>query len=150
VEALIINDGKILAIHRKNYGQEYWVLPGGGWEENETQEEGVAREVWEETSLKVEVIRPVFSLYVKDDGQKLVYLCKYSRGEPKLGDFNEKKTMTPDGNQLYEPVWVNINELPSIKLYTLEFRDWFLENYKSDLLPDGVFEMKITKDQFRE
>lgn len=139
-----------MAIHRKNHGQEYWVLPGGGWEENETREEGVAREVLEETSLKIEVVRPVFFLYVENDGQKLIFLCKYLGGEPKLGDFNEKRTMTADDNQLYEPVWININKLQSIKLYTLEFRDWFLKNYKNGQLPEGVFEMKITKDQFRE
>lgn len=150
VEALVINDGKILVIHRKNHEEEYWVLPGGGWEENETQEEGVAREVFEETSLKIEAIRPVFFLYVENDGQKLVYLCKYSGGEPKLGDYNEKSTMVFDKSQLYEPVWININKLQNIKLYTLEFRDWFLENFKNGKLPESVFEMKVTKDQFRE
>lgn len=149
VEALIINDGKILTIHRKNHGQEYWVLPGGGWEENETQEEGVAREVLEETSLKVEIIRPVFFLYVENDGQKLVYLCKHLGGEPALGNFNEKRTMASDDDQLYEPAWINISELQNIKLFTLEFRDWFLENYKNGQLPEGVFEMRVTKDKFR-
>lgn len=152
VEALIINEDRILAIHRKNHGEEYWVLPGGGWEENETKEEGVAREVLEETSLKVEVIRPVFFLFVENDGQKLVFLCKYLGGEPVLGNYNEKKIMEilKDASQVYEPQWVPISQLPNIKLYTLEFRDWFLENYKNGQLPEEVFEMKITKDQFRE
>ncbi len=127
-------------------------MPGGGWEENETQEQGVAREVWEETSLKVEVLRPVYFLYIQNDGQKLVYLCKYLGGEPVLGNFNEKKTMeiSKDNSQLYEPQWVPISQLPNIKLYTLEFRDWFLKNYKKGQLPKGVFKMTITKDQFRE
>lgn len=152
VEALIINEEKILTIHRKNHGQEYWVLPGGGWEENESQEEGVAREVWEETSLKVEVLRPVFSLYIQDDGQKLVYLCKYLGGTPVLGNFNEKKVMEilKDNSQVYEPQWVPISQLSNIKLYTLEFRDWFLENYKNGQLPNEVCKVMITKDNFRE
>lgn len=55
-----------------------------------------------------------------------------------------------DGSQVYEPQWVPISQLPNIKLYTLEFRDWFLENYKNGQLPEEVFEIKITKDQFRE
>ena len=80
LEALVINDNKILVIHRINHGQEYYVLPGGGWEENETEEAGVKREVFEETSLDIKVERPVFSLLVENDGQKLVYLCKYLGG----------------------------------------------------------------------
>ncbi len=150
VEALVIDDCKILIVHRVNHGQEYYVLPGGGWEENETEEEGVKREVFEETSLDVEVERPVFSLLVENDGQKLVYLCKYLGGEPKLGDFNEKKTMESDGEQFYEPMWLPIQNLSGKTLYTLEFRDWFLENFKKGNLPEKPFVMKITKDKFRE
>lgn len=150
VEALIINDDKILTIHRKNHGQEYWVLPGGGWEERETAKDSVAREVWEETNLKVAVVKPVFFLYVENDGQKLVYLCKYLGGEPELGNFNEKKKMAEDPEQFYEPCWLPISDLVNYQLYTLEFRDWFLQHYKEGKLPDGCFEMKITPRQFRE
>lgn len=150
VEALIINDDKILVIHRINHGQEYYVLPGGGWEENETKEAGVKREVFEETNLVVEVERPVFSLLVENDGQKLVYLCKYLGGEPKLGDFNEKKTMESDEQQIYEPLWLPIQDLSEKTLYTLEFRNWFLENFKNSNLPEEPFVMKITRDKFRE
>lgn len=150
VEALVINDNKILVIHRINHGQEYYVLPGGGWEENETEEAGVKREVFEETSLDVEVERPVFSLLVENDGQKLVYLCKYLGGEPKLGDFNEKKTMESGEQQTYEPMWLPIQDLPQKTLYTLEFRDWFLENFKDGSLPEKPFIMKIARDTFRE
>ena len=150
LEALVINDNKILVIHRINHGQEYYVLPGGGWEENETEEAGVKREVFEETSLDIKVERPVFSLLVENDGQKLVYLCKYLGGEPKLGDFNEKKTMESDVQQIYEPMWLPIEGLSQKTLYTLEFRDWFLENFKNGNLPEKPFVIKITKDQFRE
>ena len=117
IEALIISDSKILTIHRKNHGQEYWVLPGGRWEENETREEGVVREVFEEVSLKVEVIRPVFFLHVENDGQKFVYLCKHLGGEPKLGNFNEKNTMALDGEQFYEPSWDNFRFTKNKTLY---------------------------------
>ena len=150
LEALVINDNKILVIHRINHGQEYYVLPGGGWEENETEEAGVKREVFEETSLDIKVERPVFSLLVENDGQKLVYLCKYLGGEPKLGDFNEKKTMESDVQQINEPMWLPIEGLSQKTLYTLEFRDWFLENFKNGNLPEKPFVIKITKDQFRE
>ena len=37
VSAIIINDGKILLIHRFRDGKEYWVLPGGGVEQSESK-----------------------------------------------------------------------------------------------------------------
>ncbi|PEF32650.1 NUDIX hydrolase [Bacillus wiedmannii] len=38
-------------------GGEYWSLPAGAIEPGETPEEAVIREVWEETGLKVQVIK---------------------------------------------------------------------------------------------
>ncbi len=148
LEALIINENKILAIHRINSGEEYYVLPGGGWEEGETAEEGVKREVYEETSLNIVVERLVFSLLIKDDSQRQVYFCKYLGGDPKLGDFNEKKEMDA-GEQIYKPIWLPIEDLPKTTLYELELRDWFLANYKNGQLPQEPFVMRITRDKFR-
>jgi 8-oxo-dGTP diphosphatase len=50
--ALIIKEDKILLMHRKKEGREYWVFPGGSVEEGETPEEAVIREIMEELSLK--------------------------------------------------------------------------------------------------
>lgn len=69
VEALVIKNDSILVIHRINHGEEYYVLPGGGWEENETKEEGAKREVFEETSLKVEIERLIFSKDIENNSQ---------------------------------------------------------------------------------
>jgi len=53
VSAIILKDDKILLIHRKKNGEEYWVFPGGGVEDTETPEQGIIREVKEETGLDV-------------------------------------------------------------------------------------------------
>ncbi|MET7936806.1 NUDIX domain-containing protein [Streptomyces sp. NPDC005322] len=47
------DDGRLLAIRRADNGT--WELPGGVLELDETPEEGVAREVLEETGIHVEV-----------------------------------------------------------------------------------------------
>lgn len=44
----ILNDGKILLVLSKKSG---WVLPKGGWENDETLEEGAIREVFEEAGV---------------------------------------------------------------------------------------------------
>ncbi|MER7236074.1 NUDIX domain-containing protein [Streptomyces olivaceus] len=50
---VVREDGRLLAIRRADNGT--WELPGGVLELNETPEAGVAREVWEETGIHVEV-----------------------------------------------------------------------------------------------
>ena len=51
--AFIISDNKML--FAKNINSPYYYLVGGGIEENETSEEAVVREIYEETGLKLEV-----------------------------------------------------------------------------------------------
>lgn len=54
VAGVVINtDGHILTIQRRDNGQ--WEPPGGVLEMNETPQAGVAREVLEETGLRVDV-----------------------------------------------------------------------------------------------
>lgn len=137
LEALVISDDRILVIKRFHKGNNYFVLPGGGWESPETFEEGVVREVMEETSIDVEIIRLVFDLIVEDDSRNVVYLCRYIKGEPILGNFNEKESMENNPSDTYEPMWLPINQLDTTKLYKLEFRDWFLENYINRVLPNN-------------
>jgi len=51
--AVVREDGRLLAIRRADNGT--WELPGGVLELSEAPEEGVVREVWEETGVRVEV-----------------------------------------------------------------------------------------------
>ncbi len=56
--AIILNDQILLIKHSHHkYGVEYWLLPGGGREEGESEEECVQREMKEETNLDVVVER---------------------------------------------------------------------------------------------
>jgi 8-oxo-dGTP diphosphatase len=56
VAATVTNDdGQVLVIRRRDHGS--WQLPGGILELDETIEEGVRREVYEETGVQVEPIR---------------------------------------------------------------------------------------------
>ncbi|HTX93073.1 MAG TPA: NUDIX domain-containing protein [Anaerolineales bacterium] len=65
---------KALITRRRDTGQ--WCLPSGGLEPGESVSEACAREVWEETGLKVRIIRmtSIFSgpdrLVIYEDGNK--------------------------------------------------------------------------------
>ena len=54
-KAIIIEDGKLLAIRISDGGEEWYILPGGGQEPEELLPEAVCREVAEELGLKVDV-----------------------------------------------------------------------------------------------
>lgn len=130
--AILIKDGKILLIKRKKSEEKFWVFPGGGKEDNETPEEAVVREVEEETSIICKTDKLLYTHELKDLGHRhLFYHCKYVSGNPKLGNYNEAKTMKNE-DQTYEPVWININELPNLLLYPLEIRDWLVRDYPTN------------------
>ncbi|HMS23575.1 MAG TPA: NUDIX hydrolase [Candidatus Saccharibacteria bacterium] len=63
--AVIIEDGKILLLDQNVNKHRSWSLPGGKLEENETIEEGLVRELLEETGLIITV-------------GKLLYVCDHS------------------------------------------------------------------------
>lgn len=53
-KALIIKDGKMAAIKIRDAGEEWYIMPGGGQEAEETLNEAVCREVSEELGIAIE------------------------------------------------------------------------------------------------
>ena len=62
VRWLIIDSINILLIHRYHNNQEYYVLPGGHIEKNESEEVALLREIKEETSLDAEIDRKLWTM----------------------------------------------------------------------------------------
>lgn len=125
VGAIILRDNKLLLIHRRKNGSEYWVLVGGGVEEGETNEEALFREVAEETSLKVKEFKVELETDADIDTKNIfhiVYKCEIEEGEPKLGG-PEQKANNPDN--WYNPEWVGLNEVAMIEdIYPRVIREW--------------------------
>lgn len=59
---VLVEDNKILLVRQKVSDKRSWSLPGGRVERGETLEQGLIREIREETGLDVEIVR-------------LLYLC---------------------------------------------------------------------------
>jgi 8-oxo-dGTP pyrophosphatase MutT (NUDIX family) len=83
-------------------------LIGGGVEENETDEEAVAREAMEESGIEVEIIKPLGEIISYRDGKKKKYitrgyLCKFVR------KVCEPTTILP-GEQGIATDWFDIGE----------------------------------------
>jgi 8-oxo-dGTP pyrophosphatase MutT (NUDIX family) len=52
---LLDPDGRVLLIHERIEGGDHWLTPGGGVEADESLASAAARELYEETSIRVEI-----------------------------------------------------------------------------------------------
>ena len=99
-KALIEQNGKILIIKRSEKTKAYpghWDFPGGKLEHGEEPEEGLEREVMEETNLEVKVGEPLFSYLESKNAFAyiIVYRCKFLGGKIKLShEHSEYKWVT--------------------------------------------------------
>ena len=95
---ILIEDGKILLMHRikENDGvvDEYYVVPGGGMEGEETIEEATKRELIEEMGISVELLEAEPLLTLEDKrGIQYFSLVKKISGEIGTGvgpEFTDK------------------------------------------------------------
>jgi len=90
IGALIFDRGKILLVERgKEPLKGYWSLPGGVLETGETLEQGIIREVREETGLEVEPLQmlEIFERIIRDSHGApeyhyvlIDYICRITGG----------------------------------------------------------------------
>lgn len=59
-QVVLLQEDRILLARHVCPEREYWILPGGAVEEDETPEEAAVREVLEETGLQIELERLLF------------------------------------------------------------------------------------------
>ena len=71
VTGVLIEEGQILILKQAVSDERAWSLPGGRVEKGETIEEGMLREIEEETGLKTKIA-------------KLLYLCEKPEEDPPL------------------------------------------------------------------
>jgi 8-oxo-dGTP diphosphatase len=121
VGAVIEDDrGRILLVkHKKErggYWQGKWICPGGALEFGEEIEEGIKREVQEETNLEIDLVRPLvpFDRIVKLGERTSLhviyidYIAKLLGGEFKIGSdagealWVEKKNISRVWQELHE------------------------------------------------
>jgi len=112
----VIEDGAgriLLVKHRPERGgfwQGKWICPGGELEPGETIEEGIKREVKEETQLEIDLVAPLhpFDRIVKSNGKVSLhviyidYLARVTGGELEVG------------SDIGEAVWVEKERISQI------------------------------------
>ncbi|MDB4978536.1 MAG: hydrolase [Candidatus Peribacteria bacterium] len=79
VFALILAKRSVLVSERQD--GKGWNLPGGRVEEGESDHDALAREVWEETGLEIEVLEQVGPPHVFNDDTAVAYACRVIGGQ---------------------------------------------------------------------
>jgi ADP-ribose pyrophosphatase YjhB (NUDIX family) len=123
VGALIFNRDKILLVERGNDPLKgYWSLPGGVLEIGETLEEGIVREVREETGLEVQPLKvlEIFERIIRDaQGAPeyhyvlIDYICRVTGGSLRAADDASRAAWVP--RRLLSTYAITTGTLPVIE-----------------------------------
>ena len=129
---ICIHEGNLLVIKRINLSreidQEYYVLPGGKVEDDESLEDAIERETKEEASIMVN-LRDLFATMEQDNMHEYFYLCDYVMGEPRLDPESEEAREMEEGIHSYFPMWIPLSQLEEIDLHPKEVKEKILKTH---------------------
>jgi len=109
VKALIEDNGKFLIIEQEFNGKKYFDLPGGKVKHGESPYNALIREVKEEVSLDIEIIKPVgiwWFFRESDNGQVIcnTFLCKSKK-------LSVDITKNPENENIINYYWLEKEKL---------------------------------------
>lgn len=113
VRAVIVKDGNLLMVKRFSNGETFFVFPGGGVIDEETDEAALIRECLEELNVFVKV-GDFFFQQMFNDNAEFFYLCDVVGGEMGIGNGQEYTNMKSDNT--YAPVWLAMSEIEKINI----------------------------------
>lgn len=119
VDAVVFRQGEILEvllIQRKHYPFEgMWALPGGFVDMDETVEEAVVRELYEETHLKFDQLKQLhtFSALGRDPRGRTVSVTFY-------GKITIENAEVQGGDDASDAKWFRMSQLPELAFDHIE------------------------------
>lgn len=116
---LIVNDGKILLLYRKD--EEHWKVPGGKVEDEQSPTEAAVRGAKEEIGVEVELQKPFYSGEFQKNEQIFLwhcYIADMKDGDPETQEDKFEKLEWFEGSALDE-----IELAPSIEMILPSLRN---------------------------
>ena len=108
VTGILIEDNKILLVKQKVSDQRNWSLPGGKLEQGETLEQGIIREMKEETDLNVEIVRLLYLCDVSASDNTLLHITFLLK---RIDGNIELPTNEFESNPISEVKFVSVSDL---------------------------------------
>lgn len=106
-QCIVHREKRILMVKHRHEKEEWWCLPGGRIEVNETPEQAALRELWEECRVQGTVSRPTSVVTFAPNDQYYTYLIEIGGQEVSLGTDPELK----EDQVLVGVAWICLNEL---------------------------------------
>ncbi|MEK7681066.1 MAG: NUDIX domain-containing protein [Patescibacteria group bacterium] len=110
---ILIKHKKILLIKRNKYGNQYYAMPGGTVEPNESVEQSAKREITEETNLKFKIDPTRKPIHIYSPREEYYFFGTHVRGKAELGGPEKLRN---DENNSYELQWIPTDKLEKINL----------------------------------
>lgn len=108
VTGILIENEKILLVKQKVSDKRNWSLPGGKLEQGETIEQGIIREMKEETGLDVEIIRLLYLCDVSASNNTLLHISFLLK---RVAGNIELPTNEFESNPIYDVEFIPISDL---------------------------------------
>ena len=125
-KAVIIQNGKLLAIKLNDGKEEWYILPGGGQNSEELLPQAVEREVEEEAGIKVrckDLLFVIEGVHGEDFHRiDLVFLCEYL-------EKAKNAELQGDTNQVGFD-WLDLSKLNTLPLYPSKLRRPIMNFYE--------------------
>ena len=131
--AIIIEGDKILVMHRNKEGSQYFTLVGGRVDDTETIEQGLVREVKEETGLDVIAYQLV---YVEEHpapyNEQFIYVCQVAPhgNEIAVQDGSEESILNNFGANTHTPLWASLSSFKGLQFRTPQLQEAILHALK--------------------
>lgn len=109
-QSMVIRGNHILLVEHQLFGRDFFNLPGGGIEENETPEQAALRELEEECQVKGTLVRPLTVEY-KPDLESRVFTFLVEIPEDAVAKAGIDPELPADEQSIIGVKWMRLDEI---------------------------------------
>lgn len=109
-QSMVIRGNRILLVEHQLFGRDFFNLPGGGIEENETPEQAALRELEEECRVKGTLVRPLTVEY-KPDLESRVFTFLVEIPEDAVAKTGIDPELPADEQSIIGVKWMRLDEI---------------------------------------
>ena len=109
-QSMVIRVNRILLVEHQLFGRDFFNLPGGGIEENETPEQAALRELEEECRVKGTLVRPLTVEY-KPDLESRVFTFLVEIPEDAVAKTGIDPELPADEQSIIGVKWMRLDEI---------------------------------------